>query len=190
MTNIGDSLHGNGHHRRGYSYPLVAPRLEEVHDDGTIVQSTGVERSLAQPHGVMSNPPCFRHMSGGDKNKAVTNIGDNKAETGSGNFIHDDSHHIGDNKAETGSGNCIHDDSHQGAYNKAKAETGSGDGIHDDSHHGALHVKTETGNGDGIHDDSHQGAHNKAKAETGSGSCIHDDFHHGLLAKDLTKADL
>ena len=46
-TNIGDSLHGDGHHGGGYSYPLVDPRLEKVHDDGTIVQSTGAERSLA-----------------------------------------------------------------------------------------------------------------------------------------------
>ena len=42
-TNIGDSLHGDWHHGGGYSYPLVDPRLEEVHNYGTTVQSTGAE---------------------------------------------------------------------------------------------------------------------------------------------------
>ena len=48
-TNIGDYLHGDCHHGAGDSYPLVDPRLEEAQDDGTVVQSTGAERSLAHP---------------------------------------------------------------------------------------------------------------------------------------------
>ena len=31
-----------------YSYPLVDPRLEEAHGDGTLVQCTGAERGLLQ----------------------------------------------------------------------------------------------------------------------------------------------
>ena len=71
-TNIGDSLHGDCHHGASDSYPLVDPRLEEAHDDGTVVQSTGAERSLAKPHDLMINPPCSQHKTGGAKNKAET----------------------------------------------------------------------------------------------------------------------
>ena len=95
--------------RAGDSYPLVDPRLEEAHDDGTVVQSPGEERSLAQPHVVTNNPPCFQHKTGGAKNKA---------ETGNGDSIHDDSHHGARNKAETNIGDSIHGNSHHGAENK------------------------------------------------------------------------
>ena len=48
----------------GYSYPLVGPRLEEAHNDGTVVQSTGAERSLAPTHVMMINPSYSQHMTG------------------------------------------------------------------------------------------------------------------------------
>ena len=91
--------------------------------------------------------------------------------TNSGDFSHDGSHHIGDNKAETGSGNCIHNDSHHGALH-VKTETGNGNGIQDDTNQGACNkAKAETGNGSGIHDDSHHGLHAKdlTKAEANIG---------------------
>ena len=97
-------LYSDGHHGGGYSYPPVDPRLEEVLDNGTTVQSTGAERSLAQTHDMISNPPCSQHMSGGAKNKAVTNIGDKKAETGSGDFIRNDSYQGEGGRGRAGQG--------------------------------------------------------------------------------------
>ena len=85
----------------------------------------------------VDNGKDIRHMSGGAKNEAVTNIGDNKAETDSGDFIHDDTHHGASKEAVTGSS----DD---------EDEKGNGDVIHDDSHHGAIN-KAENNSGDSPH---------------------------------------
>ena len=54
---LGDAVKGEGV-RQGqdtgdidasYSYPLVDPRLEEAHDDSTVAQCTGADRSIVQP---------------------------------------------------------------------------------------------------------------------------------------------
>ena len=45
-----------------YSYPLVDPRLEEAHNDSTIVQCTGADRSLVQPLDVMNKPLYSQHL--------------------------------------------------------------------------------------------------------------------------------
>ena len=45
-----------------YSYPLVDPRLEEVHDDCTVVQCTGADHSMVQPLNVMDNPLYYQHL--------------------------------------------------------------------------------------------------------------------------------
>ena len=48
----------------GYSYPLVDPRLVEAHNDGTVVQSTGVDRSPVQPLDMMDNPLYSQNLKG------------------------------------------------------------------------------------------------------------------------------
>ena len=62
------------------SYPLVDPRLEEAYDNGTIVQSTGADRSLVQPLDMMVNPPYSQHLRGdrikGDRKNGDRNRGD------------------------------------------------------------------------------------------------------------------
>ena len=72
----GDAVKGEGV-RRGqdtgdidgcYSYPLVDPRLEEVHDDGTLVQCTGADRSLVQPLNVMDKPLYSQHLEDDERN--------------------------------------------------------------------------------------------------------------------------
>ena len=45
-----------------YSYPLVDPRLEEAHNDSTVVQCTGADRSKVQPLDVMDKPLYFQHQ--------------------------------------------------------------------------------------------------------------------------------
>ena len=50
-----------------YSYPLVDPRLEEAHDDGTVVQCTGADRSLVQSLDVMDNPLYSQHLKGNER---------------------------------------------------------------------------------------------------------------------------
>ena len=50
------------------SYSLVDPRLVETHDDGTLVQRTGSDRSLVQTL-VMASPPYFQHLTG-DRNES------------------------------------------------------------------------------------------------------------------------
>ena len=45
-----------------YSYPLVDPRLEEAHDNSTVVQCTGADRSKVQPLDVMDKPLYFQHQ--------------------------------------------------------------------------------------------------------------------------------
>ena len=56
-----------------YSYPLVDSRLEEAHNNGTVVQNTGADRSQVQPLDVMVHPLYFQHLRGdgkeGDRNK-------------------------------------------------------------------------------------------------------------------------
>ena len=56
--------HGSKDIDTSYSYPLVDPRLVEAHDDGTLVQSTGADRSLVQPLDMMVNPPYSQHLKG------------------------------------------------------------------------------------------------------------------------------
>ena len=67
---LGETVKGKGA-RRGqdtgdidarYSYPLVDPRLEEVHDDCTVVQCTGADRFLVQSVDVMDNPLYSQHQ--------------------------------------------------------------------------------------------------------------------------------
>ena len=50
-----------------YSYPLVNPRLEEAHDEGTVVQSTGADRSPVQPLDMMVNPSYSQHLKGNER---------------------------------------------------------------------------------------------------------------------------
>ena len=45
-----------------YSYPLVNHRLEEAHDDGAVVQSTGADRSPVQPLDIMVNPSYSQYL--------------------------------------------------------------------------------------------------------------------------------
>ena len=45
-----------------YSYPLVDPRLEEAHDNSTVVQCTGVDCSIVQPLDVMDKPLYSQHL--------------------------------------------------------------------------------------------------------------------------------
>ena len=75
-----------------YSYPLVDPRLVEAHDDGTVVQSTGADRSPVQPLDVMVNPPYSQHLKGdrieddrnknGDRNREDDRIKDDRNKEG------------------------------------------------------------------------------------------------------------
>ena len=67
---LGDAVKGEGV-RRGqdtgdidasYSYPLVDPRLEEAHENSTVVQCTGADRSIVQPLNVMNKPLYSKHL--------------------------------------------------------------------------------------------------------------------------------
>jgi hypothetical protein len=78
-----------------YSYPLVNPRLVEAHDDGTVVQSTGADRSPVQPLDVMINPAYSQHLKGdrnkddrnknSDRNREDDRIKDDRNKEGDGN---------------------------------------------------------------------------------------------------------
>ena len=56
-----------------YSYPLVVPRLEEAPDidHSTVVQCTGADRSLGQPHNVMDNPLYSQHLEGEEREDTI-----------------------------------------------------------------------------------------------------------------------
>ena len=56
--------HGSEDTVTSNSYLPADPRLVEVHNYGTVVQSTGAERSSSQNLAV-DNPPCSQHLRGG-----------------------------------------------------------------------------------------------------------------------------
>ena len=69
---LGDVVEGKGM-RRGqdtgdidasYSYHLVDPRLEEAHNNSTVVQCTGADHSLVQSLDVMDKSLYSQHLKG------------------------------------------------------------------------------------------------------------------------------
>ena len=82
--------HGSKDIDTSYSYPLVDPRLVEAHNDCTLVQSTGADRSPVQPLDVMVNPPYSQHLTGdrikGDRIKDGDRIKGDRIKDGAGRY--------------------------------------------------------------------------------------------------------
>ena len=70
-----------------YSYPLVDPRLEEAHNDSTVVQCTGADRSLVQPLDVMNKPLYSHHLEDDERDNEQDA---NDLEAGQGDECDDD----------------------------------------------------------------------------------------------------
>ena len=169
---------------KGNSYTLANPRPVEVPDDGTVVQTTGADRSAPGTQPEPNTPHTQTLTSGTDqvfyqvqkglhrlkrlfKNKAETDIGDN---------LHGDSHYGTKNKAESNIGDTLHGN-HQGPKNKA--ETDIGDSLHGETEEGEnkaltgeLMNKTRLANHVFKNKTKVKGGKNEARTEDGENKAL------------------